>query len=165
MRHSTLALLLTTLTLSACAATAPADPPPADAAEFTFNTGTSFGMCAGYCLQEVTMTFAETTARRASSPGMQDRFPNQAETLPTPPGVWAGLEEAADDIALLRTLPDTVGCPDCADGGAEWVQITDGTGTKRVTFEFGKDVPEIRTLIAQARAARAAVLPAAFPGE
>jgi hypothetical protein len=43
------------------------------------------------------------------------------------------------------------GCPDCADGGAEWLEI-DG---KRVTLEFRSDLEPIRPLLQQVRALRA----------
>ena len=34
-------------------------------------------------------------------------------------------------------MPETIGCPDCADGGAEWIEIKLANGEKhKVTFEY-----------------------------
>jgi hypothetical protein len=55
-------------------------------------------------------------------------------------------------------LNEIYGCPDCADGGTEWIEIiTADKKTKKVTFEFGKNVPEIEKLINLLRKEREAL--------
>jgi len=52
------------------------------------------------------------------------------------------------DTEKIFGLQDTYGCPDCADGGSEWIEIiTSGDKSKKITFEFGKNIPEIEKLI------------------
>jgi hypothetical protein len=52
------------------------------------------------------------------------------------------------DTQKFFDLNDVYGCPDCADGGSEWIEIiTDDDKSKKVTFEYGKTVPEIEKLI------------------
>lgn len=48
------------------------------------------------------------------------------------------------DYNTFRKLPAVVGCPDCADGGAEWleVRLTDGT-LHKVTYEYGIEPVDI----------------------
>ena len=46
------------------------------------------------------------------------------------------------------------GCPDCADGGSEWVEITHEGITKRVTFEAYNSIPENNELVIQLRELR-----------
>lgn len=42
-------------------------------------------------------------------------------------------------------LSETIGCPDCADGGAEWVEVEYVSGKKhRVTFEYMKEPDELK---------------------
>jgi hypothetical protein len=45
------------------------------------------------------------------------------------------------DLKKFRNLPNTIGCPDCADGGAEFVEIKADGEIHRVTYNYGK-VPE-----------------------
>ncbi len=41
------------------------------------------------------------------------------------------------DVNSFFSMPETIGCPDCADGGAEWIEIKLANGEKhKVTFEY-----------------------------
>ena len=51
-------------------------------------------------------------------------------------------------------LDDRIGCPDCADGGAEWIEIDSMDGVKRVTFENGQTVNGIEPLVEKLRQLR-----------
>ena len=49
-------------------------------------------------------------------------------------------------------LPETIGCPDCADGGAEWLEIDLANGkTHKVTFEYNKEPALLKTYIIKLR--------------
>nr|WP_068890425.1 hypothetical protein [Pedobacter panaciterrae] len=50
------------------------------------------------------------------------------------------------DEESFKNLKSTYGCPDCADGGAEWIEIKIGSNTKRVTFEYGNPPEELKPL-------------------
>jgi hypothetical protein len=66
---------------------------------------------------------------------------------------WDSLIESVNMDSLL-SLDDIIGCPDCADGGGEWIEITKVDMLKRVTFEYGKTVEPIQSLIEKVRVIR-----------
>ena len=104
-------------------------------------SGTSFGMCAGYCV----------TALRIAGPSVElteeswrMELPPRTETLPLERPTWERLM-ALVDTAVFRELEGVHGCPDCADGGAEWIEI--GTADPvRITFEYGAELDGIAEL-------------------
>ncbi len=113
-------------------------------------TGTSFGMCAGHCITEVEINPLKATMyRKAWRSNIQDK--SCERTLIGQE--WENLGQTLD-FAVFSQLPETIGCPDCADGGQEWIEITYGKQVKRVTFEFGKDIPQMADLISQTRSIR-----------
>ena len=123
-------------------------------------TGTSFGECAGWCFQDVEIRgiFA-TFLLRQWTPGQAEYRGTSRLTLDE----WRSLVRALD-MEALAALPDVLGCPDCADGGAEWIEVEhEGTG-KRVTFEFGSQIPPIQSLLDAARALREEILPDSAAG-
>jgi hypothetical protein len=44
-------------------------------------------------------------------------------------------------------LDSIFGCPDCADGGAEWIEINTIDKKHKITFEFGKEPEELKSLL------------------
>ena len=80
----------------------------------SFTHTVSFGFCPPtvYCSSrlEVSPQEAVLTSRAAKAPHRQVRLPGAVH--------WTRVSGALD-AAGLRALPDVVGCPDCADGGAE----------------------------------------------
>lgn len=116
----------------------------------------------GYCTKEWTFTKAMTTAKQTSR--TPNTHPDKMASTPTPQELWNKIASSID-MAALQKLPETIGCPDCADGGAEWIEVLDGTETKKVTFEYGHDVPEIHDLLVAVRAARESLEKGLFPDE
>lgn len=53
---------------------------------------------------------------------------------------------ATIDYGAFMNLPATIGCPDCADGGAEWIELSAPNGGHKVTFEYGKPPVELKAL-------------------
>ena len=58
------------------------------------------------------------------------------------------------DLKEVHAMDDIIGCPDCADGGAEWLELGFEDRVKRVTFEYmnepeqlGDIIPELRILM------------------
>jgi hypothetical protein len=68
-------------------------------------------------------------------------------------GDWRRIRALVDPAALKR-LEGVHGCPDCADGGAEWIQLGAGNDSVRVTFEYGATLAGIAPLQAEIRALR-----------
>jgi len=58
------------------------------------------------------------------------------------------------DSKGFRALDDSIGCQDCADGGAEWIQINWPDINKRVTFENGQLIKGFEGLINELRKLR-----------
>ena len=118
------------------------------------STGTSFGMCRGYCQQSINITINPlqiTTKKEPNFP--QSSFPSVQKTYPFTSGQWQGLSDVLN-LKAFDVLGDTIGCPDCADGGAEWIEIDSTDGVKRVTFENGQDVKGIEAMIEKLRQLR-----------
>jgi len=76
---------------------------------------------------------------------------------------WAEIVRAAGE-AKIDGLPDTIGCPDCADGGAETLTIEragEAAGAaKTITFEHGASIGEAQGLLDRVRALRTKLTPA-----
>ncbi|MET0554345.1 MAG: hypothetical protein ABW221_14980 [Vicinamibacteria bacterium] len=106
--------------------------------------GVSFGFClpTAYCssrLEVSAQTAVLTYESRQRTPFVQRRALDPAQ--------WTKIATALDP-AKLRALPEVVGCPDCADGGAESVAVTFGDGqVDSVTFEYRDDVAGIEALV------------------
>lgn len=139
----TLCLLL----IAAGCSTTPAETVNAHAIRW----GSSFGMCVGYCTQVLEATPERLRLTRSSrDPG---DYPTRTVERPITAAEWQSLRSALEDAPFLR-LEETHGCPDCADGGAEWVEVVEPALEKRVTFEYGESPREIADLVASLRALR-----------
>ena len=44
-------------------------------------------------------------------------------------------------------LEERIGCPDCADGGSEWIEILANNKTYKVTFENGETLKGMDKLL------------------
>ena len=51
------------------------------------------------------------------------------------------------DFVVFRNLEEVIGCPDCADGGAEWIEITTKDLNHKVTFEYNNEPEEMQDYI------------------
>ena len=114
--------------------------------------GASFGMCMGYCRHELQVTATEI--RLTDSSWDPEHYPARISTRPMTREGWDSLTSALD-ASGFRSLHQTYGCPDCADGGAEWVEA----GDRRVTFEYGSSPAALQPLVLQLRTIHATVSP------
>lgn len=131
--------------LAACAPAQQTAPP-------TLTWGSSFGMCVGYCTAELVVTPDRIATLTRSAPRSGEPTLTLRRTI--------GIAEYADLVAAydrdaLAAADSVYGCPDCADGGAEFVS----DGAHRVAFEFGADVPGLMPLVAALREIHAAFPP------
>ncbi len=118
---------------------------PTDESEkVTITLGTSFGMCQGYCRTSFTVSQEEMAFSQYSWIDSTTYPPlNSSTTLDSKE--WDCLMTKLD-MDTFEKLDAVIGCPDCADGGAEWIEIVSGGKTYKVTYEYGKEIPEIAEL-------------------
>ena len=135
---------------------------PADRAEnhepLALTAGTSFGMCAGSCTTELRLDSA-TVHLIESGGGRGEPKPPRARSLTLTAAEWSRLV-ARLDRAALTALAGVHGCPDCADGGAEWIELRGSTGPVRVTFEHGRPPAGVAPLRAEVEAIRSRLMTA-----
>jgi hypothetical protein len=117
----------------------------------TLSSGTSFGMCMGYCRTELVIDSMTATFTESSWP--VSGLPPKTQTLTLTQVEWQRLRSRVDVSAITR-MAGVHGCPDCADGGAEWIELRTAETTARVTFEFGSVLEPIAALQAEIRALR-----------
>ena len=115
-------------------------------------SGTSFGMCIGYCVKEIELVATNATFTKKSRPD-PTKYPTRTCTKSVPVNKAAELASMAR-FEEFRKLPETIGCPDCADGGAEYIEMQVGELKHRVTFEYGKTIPGFETLVKDLRVQR-----------
>ena len=111
---------------------------------------TSFGFCLGYCRSTL-----EITAERATYRLFDDRTgqPALERIVPLTAAEWQSLDSAVSRESF-EALPAVIGCPDCADGGAESLEVVAESWSSMVTFEYGDAVPQLQPLLGRVRAIR-----------
>jgi hypothetical protein len=120
----------------------------------SISSGLSFGMCRGYCQQSINMTsnpirlVASKEANFAQKP-----YPPVKQQYPFSSAQWNELV-ALVHLNTFTKLGDTIGCPGCADGGIEYIQVNWINGSKRVTFESGRAIKGFESLIEKLRQMR-----------
>ncbi len=112
--------------------------------------GTNFGHCRGYCrkeavFMEIQIQYIESSVDSEKNPVKVENFKNDSS--------WKKITDKID-WEKFRNLQESYGCPDCADGGSEYIEIKTTNGTKRVTIEFGKEMPELEPLLKELRSQR-----------
>lgn len=118
----------------------------------TVKGGTSFGFCMKDCNDEVTVE--NTKVQFVLSGNDKSRFPDKKTEGKITEQEWVSILQLIDSQALM-SLPNVIGCPDCGDGGAEWVEVTFENGTsKRVTFEYRNQPQQIKALAEKLAAIR-----------
>lgn len=111
--------------------------------------GLSYGMCLGYCEHRLSVTAERMQLVHQSRDA--ENYPEQVIEKITPPEIWQRLNALAN-FETLQALPDRLGCPDCADGGAAWVELQQNEASKRVTFEPQDGLPPQAELLVELRA-------------
>ncbi|KIA94296.1 hypothetical protein OC25_10255 [Pedobacter kyungheensis] len=109
--------------------------------------GTSFGMCVGYCsnnllISDLKLTFSKSKNGQASDTKTCSKTISEAD-------VNAIKNEL--NMEKIAALPETIGCPDCADGGAEWIAINADGKQYKITYEYGKAPKELEAAVARLR--------------
>ena len=133
----------------------PPDPDPE--VWLTIQAGTSFGECMGYCQHEL---YLDEKAMVLVVRGWdEDEYPEKRYQAEMDGDLWQRLVELAmADVEDLAGMGDVIGCPDCADGGSEWVKLSLSGRQEKVTFEFEAKLEPIAELLEVLRALRAEFL-------
>ena len=109
--------------------------------------GSSFGMCRGYCYSESTYTKTEKIAfSKAYGRTNPEEFPDKSDTTDLDVKIWDELVSSFVVDSFFK-LDETIGCPDCADRGSEWLEINTNNKTHKVTFDFGKELSGMNELL------------------
>jgi hypothetical protein len=112
------------------------------------NYGTSFGMCVGYCKHDVSIDSMYTSY---SCAGWTKEVEPTLYKVQTAKSAWDSVKVLINNKAFFE-LPATIGCPDCADGGAEWVEVKLLNGTAhKVVFEYYNEPQQLQSSIAKLR--------------
>lgn len=116
-------------------------------------SGQNFGMCLGKCYNELIITENKVTfyQKVVSYPGIfEDYKHDESENLKNIQHIISGFDESK-----FIELNEVLGCPDCADGGSEWLEVIFKSGkSKRVTFEYGKPLPGFENMVKDLRLER-----------
>lgn len=148
---------LLVLALTACAAGAGSTPGAVTRVVST----TSFGMCVGYCTTRLEISQGEAALIRQGRGGRGDPAlgpPDQRYAVALTDAEWLEIQRLAADVDF-DALPDVVGCPDCADGGAEGLTVESAGRAETVSFDFGASLPQARLLLDRVRGLRARLTP------
>lgn len=144
MKNSYLLLLVSSVIISC--------PSSNDEAEIVqIKYGTSFGECIGYCQRDLTIGPGLITFRESS---WIDTLESIMHTDAITSTDWNELRSSINVYSLLA-LPDVIGCPDCSDGGAEWLEVELSNGAiHKVIFEYNNEphalkgcIPKFRELM------------------
>ena len=121
---------------------------------------TSFGMCVGYCTTRLEISPGEVVLVRQArgGRGAPDDKPDQRFASPLAANEWVEIASLAS-ATKLDALPDTIGCPDCADGGAESLTIMGPGRNKTITFDHGAAIKEAQPLLDRVRTLRQKLTP------
>ena len=110
----------------------------------TITYGTSFGHCVGInCNKTYTISKEEIAFTKRANGDANDSLVTRAEIETEQ---WDNLINAVSD-ARINNLPERIGCPDCADGGSEWLEINEQGKNRRITFEYGQTPEELKSVI------------------
>jgi hypothetical protein len=120
---------------------------------------TSFGMCVGYCSTQLEISEGQAVLTRTSRGGRgAQELPDQRFTQTLTAEEWTEIARLAAAVKF-DGLPPVIGCPDCADGGAESLTVIGGTVPKTVSFDHGATVEQVQPLLDRVRGIRAKLTP------
>ena len=120
---------------------------------------TSFGMCMGYCKTRLEISHGQAVlVREAGGRRGAQPLPEQRITAALAAGEWQEIARLAAE-AKIDGLPEVIGCPDCADGGAESLSIVGPGRNKTISFEHGAKIQDSQPLLDRVRAIRTRMTP------
>ena len=109
------------------------------------NSGTSYGNWWGYCVFELELDNSNALFTSSSCGNYYDEFLDLLLEDNLSQEEWQQLV-AHIDFEYFQSLDDVYGCPDCNDGGAEFIEIIYDGVAKQVTFEAYTAIDGIQEL-------------------
>ena len=107
------------------------------------NYGTLFGECVGFCRKQISVTADSIHFTAFCDACMSPVTVRKDSLCPVNKVQWDSLRSRIP-VNTFNVLPEVIGCPDCADGGAEWLELILMNGEKhKVTFEYHKEPGEL----------------------
>ncbi len=103
--------------------------------------GTSFVECLGYCTKTIEASEGEIKLIMTSE---ADSLPTIVFTKSMKSATWDSILSVVD-VAEFAMLDNEFGCPDCADGGAEWIAIKADDIEHKVTFEYANEPEALKS--------------------
>lgn len=101
--------------------------------------GSQAGECMGYCYSETIYVIGlETKTEKAWDDTIT--YPKITEAKVIGEEEWIQLINAVS-LSDFHALDERIGCPDCTDGGACWVEIKTNEKMHKVSYDCG-EVPE-----------------------
>jgi hypothetical protein len=97
--------------------------------------GKSFGMCIGYCTQTIKISENQIEFE-AVGRDTEGVLPPKRFTTEITDEEWTTLLSKINSSEFNQLKP-IIGCPDCADGGAEWIEIRSNGNIHKTVFEYG----------------------------
>lgn len=114
--------------------------------------GYSFGLCAGYCNSDFVINSTEISLVLKSH-GRDSDPPDILLEKALSSVEWDRISNSFNSSTFC-SMEDVYGCPDCADGGREYLTLECDGLDKSVNFEYGADLPELRNLLSEIRPLR-----------
>ncbi|WP_018618864.1 hypothetical protein [Spirosoma luteum] len=113
--------------------------------KLTIRTGTSFNMCAGYCRNDYVFNGTSVTLAQNGALPQAQVTPRSCQSAINQTQ-WNDIKTLAN-LDAFGKIANVLGCPDCTDGGAEYIEIQVDNQKHRVTFPYGKTIPGFETLV------------------
>ncbi len=110
--------------------------------------GTSFGECMGYCRHQMLITVDSVKYSCISNGNtlLQKDFYEKTTSVR-----WDSIRSDLT-VSSFFAIPAVNGCPDCADGGAEWLEILFDNGeSHKVTFEYRNEPSALKAYVSKCR--------------
>ena len=113
--------------------------------------GSGFGMCVGYCTSGISVSADQIIFSKSKN---GDKPETKTCTKAITESEVAALKKLVNTNDFNK-LKDVIGCPDCADGGSEWVTLKLEGKLRKVTFEYGNAPEALKNIVAKLREMKA----------
>lgn len=107
-------------------------------------SGLQFGMCRGYCFTEEVASPTQFTYIKKAFVD-EKNYPYSEKKASLSNEKWQNLLNSID-WKEVKKLDETIGCPDCADGGIRWVKISTKDKSFQIKYEDGKTPEALKEL-------------------
>jgi hypothetical protein len=118
--------------------------------ELTILAGQSFGFCIGPCFQSITINGDKHDikfyVKYVDSKGFQGTSNEETFEEQMDLKEWEAIISEVN-FNSFKKLDKVYGCPDCADGGSEFIEIENKGEVHRVTFEYNKSIKGFEKLV------------------